>query len=80
MMWRNTVYYVFHRSVLQLLVTAKVVPSSMILVTLMMEGIHSFEMSVVTRPTQRNIPDDGILHSHPGETLKSYIALNGWTV
>jgi hypothetical protein len=36
-------------SVLQFLVTANVVPSSPILVTLMMEAIRSSEMSVVTR-------------------------------
>jgi hypothetical protein len=28
--------------------------------------------SVLTRPTRRNIPEDGILHSHPRENLKSY--------
>jgi hypothetical protein len=26
------------------------------------------------------IPDDGILHSDRCETLKSYIALTGWTL
>jgi hypothetical protein len=26
------------------------------------------------------IPEDDILHSHRRENLKSYIALNGWTV
>jgi hypothetical protein len=26
------------------------------------------------------IPEDGILHSHSCENLKSYIALTGWTV
>jgi hypothetical protein len=30
--------------------------------------------------TLRNIPEDGILHSHRRENLKSYIALTGWTV
>jgi hypothetical protein len=54
----------FLRSLLRLIVTAKVVPSSPILVTLMMEAIRSPEMSVLTRVTRRNIPEDGILYSH----------------
>jgi hypothetical protein len=31
-------------------------------------------MSVLTRTTQRNISEDGILHSHHCENLKSYVA------
>jgi hypothetical protein len=46
-------------SVLQLLVTANV-PSSLILVTLMMEAIRSFEMSVLSTATRRHIPEDDI--------------------
>jgi hypothetical protein len=57
-----------------------VVPSSPILVTLMMEALRSSETSVLTRATRRNIPEDGILHSHHRENLKSYIALTGWTL
>jgi hypothetical protein len=43
-----------------------------------MEAIRSPEKSVLTRATRRNIPEDGILHSHRLENLKSYIALTNW--
>jgi hypothetical protein len=52
------------RSVLHLLVTANVVPSSPILLTLMMEAIRSSETLVLSRTTRRNIPEDGILHKN----------------
>jgi hypothetical protein len=59
----------------RLLVTANVVPSSPILVTMMIAAIRSSETSVLTRATWRNIPEDGILHSRRLENLKRFIIL-----
>jgi hypothetical protein len=38
-----------------------------------MEAISSSETLVHIRSTQRHIPEDGFLHSHRYENLKSYI-------
>jgi hypothetical protein len=70
----------FLRNVHWLLVTANVVPSSLILVTQMTEAIRSSEISARISATRRNISEDGILHSHHLENLKSYIALIGWAL
>jgi hypothetical protein len=71
---------VFPRSMLWLTVTDNVVPSSPIVFTLIMEAIRTSETSVLRGAIRHNIPEDGILHSHRRENLKSYIELTGWTL
>jgi hypothetical protein len=48
--------------VLRLLVSVDIVPSSTILVTLIMQVIRTSETSVLTRATRSGISEDGILH------------------
>jgi hypothetical protein len=60
---KNAVFWdVTLRRVRRLLVNANVVPSSPILVTLMMEALSFSETLVLTIATWRNIPEDRILH------------------
>jgi hypothetical protein len=42
----------------------------------MMEALGSSETSILTRATLRNVTEDGILHSHRRENLKSYTEFN----
>jgi hypothetical protein len=59
------------------IITANFVPSSIILVTLMMKAMRSSETSALIRATRLNTPGDGILHSHPVKisNLKHWIKL-----
>jgi hypothetical protein len=58
--------------VLQLLITANIVPSFLIPSVLMMEAIDSSETSVLTSDLQYHIHEDGIINSHRREKLTAY--------
>jgi hypothetical protein len=60
----------FLRNLLQFAVNAKVVPTTPILVTLMIEAKIFSETSAHSRATWCHITEDGNLHSHLSENLK----------
>jgi hypothetical protein len=61
MLQEEMLHIVILRSLLQLLFTANVVPSSQILVSLMMEVTCSSETLVLTTAMRLNIPENGVL-------------------
>jgi hypothetical protein len=54
-------------------ITTNVVHSTLILLTLMIEVIRPSETSTLARTTRCYSPEDGILHSHRREYIKSYV-------
>jgi hypothetical protein len=68
---------VFLCSMRRLLVTASVVPSSPLLVTLIKEALSSCESSALTRATRRNIAEDTILHVPVSTRVYLFLIVNG---
>jgi hypothetical protein len=64
----------------QLLVTANIVPNSLIRVTLMMEVLRSPETWVLTGAKWCNTPEDGILHIHTSFIVKPITFSCNWNL
>jgi hypothetical protein len=75
---RTSYDLIFLRSVLRLLVSTNIVPSSPILVTLMMEAMRSSDTSLHTRATRRNIPEDTIPYSQLSSERVQVESIASW--
>jgi hypothetical protein len=42
--------------------------------------LNAVSWDVTPCVSSKNIPEDGIIHNHHRENLKSYIALTGWVL
>jgi hypothetical protein len=66
---------IYRRIVRRLLAAANFVPSSPILVTLVMEALRSSETSVLTKATRHNVSEDGVIKKFPCSTSKMPISI-----
>jgi hypothetical protein len=75
-MWRRVplvTVWRYYRSVLQLLLTANTIHSSLVFSTLMMEALGSSETPVLTWAIWYHVSEDSIRYDHRRENLKSEV-------